>query len=69
MGTRLPRGPGSTCAGWNSADALKSARVGISAVAPGDAAALAEWKAQKHWLSFKGVNCENELRIYCIEAT
>ena len=69
LGDAYLEDPGSTCAGWNSADALKSARVGINAVAPGDAAALAEWKAQKHWLSFKSVNCENELRIYCIEAT
>jgi len=60
--------PGSTCAEWSSADALKSARVGINAVAPGDAAALAEWETQRHWLSFKSVACVYDYRIYCIEA-
>ena len=43
--------PASTCASWNSADKLHSARVGYNAVAPGDAAALAEWKVKKQWLS------------------
>jgi len=60
--------PASTCAEWSSADVLKSARVGVNAVAPGDPAALAEWQAQRHWLSFKSVSCKVEYRIYCIEA-
>jgi len=60
--------PASTCAEWSSADKLKSARAGINAVAPGDAAALAEWKANKHWLSAVSLSCSAPYRIYCIEA-
>ncbi|HEY0132582.1 MAG TPA: hypothetical protein VGB85_00845 [Nannocystis sp.] len=61
--------PASTCAEWSSADKLKSARAGINAVAPGDAAALAEWRAQKHWLSAVNLICSKQYRIYCIEAS
>ena len=59
----------STCASWNSADAIHSARAGYNAVAPGDAAALAEWKFKKQWLSFSNELCNLSLRIYCIEAS
>jgi hypothetical protein len=61
--------PASTCASWNSADKLHSARVGINAVTPGDAAALAEWKAQRQWLSFSTEPCSEPYRIYCVEAS
>ena len=61
--------PASTCADWSSADILKSARVGLNAVAPGDAAALAEWRATKSWLSATSLSCNKPYRIYCIEAT
>jgi len=61
--------PASTCADWSSADKLKSARAGINAVAPGDAAALAEWRANKHWLSAVSLSCSAPYRIYCIEAS
>jgi len=60
--------PASTCAEWSSADKLKSARAGINAVAPGDAAALAEWKANKRWLSAGSLSCSAPYRIYGIEA-
>jgi hypothetical protein len=59
--------PASTCADWSSADILKTARVGYNAVAPGDAAALAEWQAKKQWLSFSNELCPKTYRIYCIE--
>ena len=61
--------PASTCAEWSSADKLKSARVGINAVAPGDAAALAKWEAKKQWLSHSTWPCHQAFRIYCIEAS
>ncbi len=61
--------PASTCANWTSADKLRSARVGYNAVAPGDAAALAEWKAKKQWLSHSTWPCSESYRIYCIEAS
>ncbi|HEY0134522.1 MAG TPA: hypothetical protein VGB85_10590 [Nannocystis sp.] len=61
--------PASTCASWSSADGLKAARVGYNAVAPGDAAALAEWKTKKQWLSFSLEACSESFRIYCIEAS
>lgn len=38
-------------------------------VTPGDAAALAEWKAKKQWLSFANAGCGQSYRIYCIEAS
>lgn len=59
----------STCASWNSANKLNSARVGYNAVAPGDAAALAEWRSKKQWLSFLTEPCSESFRIYCIEAS
>ena len=61
--------PASTCADWSSADKLKSARVGLNAVAPGDAAGLAEWKAHRYWLSFTNRTCNWPYRIYCIESS
>lgn len=60
--------PASTCADWTSADLLDSARLGYNAVEPGDPAALAEWKAKKHWLSRSTEACNLSYRIYCIEA-
>ena len=60
--------PASTCAGWNSADKLDSARVGYNAVAPGDPVALAEWQFKKRWLNFANESCADLYRIYCIEA-
>ena len=60
--------PASTCAGWNSADMLDSARVGYNAVAPGDPVALAEGQVKKRWPSFANERCANLYRIYCIEA-
>ena len=59
----------STCASWTSADATRSARVGFNAVAPGDAAALAEWQAKKQWLSFSTELCNDSFRIFCVEAS
>ncbi|HEY0138680.1 MAG TPA: hypothetical protein VGB85_31565 [Nannocystis sp.] len=61
--------PASTCASWTSADKLNSARLGYNAVAPGDAAALAEWTAKKQWLSFSSEGCNFSYRIYCVEAS
>jgi len=60
--------PASTCAAWSSADELKSARVGFNAVAPGDAAALAEWKAKRQWVSHSNLSCDLSQQIDCIEA-
>ncbi|HEY0134765.1 MAG TPA: hypothetical protein VGB85_11810, partial [Nannocystis sp.] len=59
----------STCAGWTSAELTKAARIGLNAPPPGDAAALAEWKAGKQWLSLKNRPCQTANRLYCIEAT
>ena len=61
--------PAATCTGWSSADVSKSARAGINAVAPGDAAALAEWRSHKHWPSATNLTCSVAYRIYCIEAS
>ena len=69
FGDAYLKDPASTCASWTSADKLHSARVGFNAVAPGDAAALAEWKAQKQWLSGSSEACASPYRIYCIEAS
>ena len=61
--------PALTCADWSAADISKSARAGVNAVAPGDAAALAEWRDKKHWLSATSLSCSKLYRIYCIEAS
>ncbi len=68
-GTAYLKDAASTCAGWSSADLTKTARVGLNAPPPGDAAALAEWKAGKQWLSYITKPCKNLHRLYCVEAT
>ncbi len=68
-GTAYLKDTDSTCANWTSADLAKSARIGWNAPPLGDAAALAEWKAENYWLSFKTLPCKYAYRIYCIEAT
>ena len=69
FGDAYLKSPASTCGSWTSADPFESARVGYNAVAPGDAAALAEWKSKKQWLSFSLEGCSESFRIYCIEAS
>ncbi len=56
-GTAYLKNVSSTCASWSSNDNAESARNGLNAPAPNDAAALAEWRAAKHWLSFTDLNC------------
>jgi len=69
VGTAYLKDAASTCADWSSADVAKSARIGWNAPPPGDAAALATFKAEKQWLSYETRNCNFSYRIYCIEAT
>lgn len=68
-GTAYLKDPASTCAGWSSADPDDAARIGLNAPPPGDAAALATWKAKKQWLSYATWTCKDPYRIYCIEAS
>lgn len=54
--------------GWTSDSLVDSARIGRNSPPPGDAAALAAWKAGKQWLSFDSAPCKQQYRLYCIEA-
>ena len=68
-GTAYLKDPASTCANWTSSDFARTARTGRNAPPPGDAAALATWKAEKQWLSLDTRVCIVAYRIYCIEAS
>lgn len=56
-----------TCTSWSSADENQLARVGLNGV-PANDPGFTTWQENRQWLSYASKYCEDEFRIYCIEA-